>query len=163
YFNDTISFGQNKIGWITFNTTSAAMNDRVAHAIDARFANSHDETSTQDADSFNKSFAAQQGNIGLVINLVVGAAFVAILLIVGTTNGLAIREHTKETGVLKTLGFPGGRILGMVLLESVLLAMIGGAIGIGIAALAIALLSRLPGLAALTLDLKVVGMAAAIA
>jgi len=163
YFNDTISFGKDQIGWIPFNTTSAAMNDRVAHAIDGRFANSHDETATQDADSFNKSFAAQQGNIGLVINLVVGAAFVAILLIVGTTMSLAVRERTKEIGVMKTLGFPGGRIMRMVLGESVLLALLGAAIGVGIAALAIFVLSRLPGLGPLKLDLKVVGIATLLA
>jgi len=165
YFNDTITFGKDQIGWIPFNTTSAALNDRVAHAIDARFANSHDETATQDADSFNKSFAAQQGNIGLVINLVVGAAFAAILLIVGTTMSLAIRERTKEIGVLKTLGFPGGRILRMVLGESVLLALFGAGLGVGLAALVLTLLShsRLPGLGSLSLDLKVVGLAAVVA
>jgi putative ABC transport system permease protein len=163
YFNDTVSFGQNTVGWITFNTTSAALNDRVAHAIDARFANSHDETATQDADTFNKSFAAQQGNIGLVINLVVGAAFAAILLIVGTTMSLAIRERTKEIGVLKTLGFQSGRVLRMVLGESVLLSLIGAALGVGVAAFIILLLNRLPGLSALSLDLKVVGLAALVA
>jgi putative ABC transport system permease protein len=165
YFNDTITFGKDQVGWIPFNTTSAAENERISHAIDARFANSHDETSTQDADSFNKSFAAQQGNIGLVVDLVVGAAFVAILLIVGTTMSLAIRERTKEIGVLKTLGFKGGRILRMVLGESVLLALIGAALGVGLAGLVIMGLrqARLPGLAALSLDIGVVGLAAAVA
>jgi putative ABC transport system permease protein len=164
YFNETITFGRDRVGWIPFNTTSAALNDRIAHAIDARFANSHDETSTQDADTFNKSFAAQQGNIGLVINMVVGAAFAAILLIVGTTMALAVRERTKEIGVLKTLGFSGGRILRMVMGESVLLALLGAGLGVALAGLAILALHRLsPGLAALALDIKVIGLAAATA
>ena len=47
--------------------------------------------------------------------MVVGAAFGAILLIVGTTIALAVRERTKEIGVLKTLGFPSSRVLRMVL------------------------------------------------
>jgi putative ABC transport system permease protein len=129
YFNETITFGRDRIGWIPLLTTSAAVNDQVAHAIDARFANSADETSTQDEATFNKSFAAQLGNIALVVTLVVGAAFAAILLIVGTTIALAVRERTKEVGVMKTLGFSSGRILRMVLGESLLLSFVGAALG----------------------------------
>jgi putative ABC transport system permease protein len=129
YFNDTITFGKDQIGWISFLTTNAQLNDRVAHDIDARFANSYDETSTQDAAAFNRSFIEQAGNIGLVVTMVVGAAFGAILLIVGTTIALAVRERTKEIGVLKTLGFPSGRVLRMVLGESVLLSLLGALLG----------------------------------
>ena len=46
YFNDTITFSHDRVGWVPFLTTSATLNDRVSHAIDARFANSSDETST---------------------------------------------------------------------------------------------------------------------
>jgi putative ABC transport system permease protein len=134
YFNETITFGRDRIGWIPFLTTSADVNDRVANAIDQRFANSQDETSTQDEATFNESFAAQLGNIGLVVTLVVGAAFIAILLIVGTTMALAVRERTREVGVMKTLGFSSGRVLRMVLAESLLLSFLGAIVGIGLAA-----------------------------
>jgi putative ABC transport system permease protein len=145
YFNDTITFGKDRIGWISFLTTSAAVNDRVAHAIDARFANSQDETSTQDAAAFNRSFAAQLGNIALVVTLVVGAAFAAILLIVGTTIALAVRERTKEIGVMKTLGFSSGRVLRMVLGESLLLSFLGAGLGTAAAAGVLYILSHLNG------------------
>jgi|CXWL01.1.fsa_nt_gi putative ABC transport system permease protein len=129
YFNETITFGRDRIGWIPFLTTSANVNENVANAIDQRFANSQDETSTQDEATFNKSFAAQLGNIALVITLVVGSAFAAILLIVGTTMALAVRERTKEVGVMKTLGFSSGRVLRMVLGESMLLSFVGAGLG----------------------------------
>ncbi|MEQ1930691.1 MAG: ABC transporter permease [Parvularculaceae bacterium] len=141
YFNETISFGRDHIGWISFLTKSAALNDQVVNAIDQRFANSADETSTQDEAAFNKAFAAQLGNIGLVVTLVVGAAFAAILLIVGTTMVLAVRERTQEVGVMKTLGFTSGRVLRMVLGESLLLTLIGAGLGTGLAALALSLAS----------------------
>ncbi|OQW61874.1 MAG: ABC transporter permease [Proteobacteria bacterium HN_bin10] len=129
YFNETITFGRDRIGWIPFLTTSATLNDQVSDAIDQRFANSMDETSTQDEATFNKAFAAQLGNIGLVVTLVVGAAFIAILLIVGTTMALAVRERTREVGVMKTLGFSSARVLRMVLGESLLLALLGASLG----------------------------------
>ncbi|HCK85099.1 MAG TPA: ABC transporter permease [Hyphomonadaceae bacterium] len=130
YFNETITFGRDHIGWVPFLTTSAERNDHVAQAIDQRFANSADETSTQDEATFNKSFSAQLGNIALVISLVVGSAFIAILLIVGTTMALAVRERTKEVGVMKTLGFSSGRVLRMILGESLLLALLGAGFGL---------------------------------
>lgn len=134
YFNETITFGRDRVGWVPFLTTSASVNDQVAAAIDQRFLNSADETSTQDEATFNKSFTAQLGNIGLVVSLVVGAAFIAILLIVGTTMALAVRERTKEMGVMKTLGFSSARVLRMVLGESLLLSFLGAALGTGAAA-----------------------------
>lgn len=145
YFNETITFGRDRIGWIPLLTTSADVNDQVADAIDQRFANSADETSTQDEAAFNKAFMAQLGNIGLVVTLVVGSAFVAILLIVGTTMALAVRERTREVGVLKTLGFSSGRVLRMVLGESVLLSFLGAALGMGAAAILLPALSQMGG------------------
>lgn len=145
YFNETITFGRDRIGWVPFLTTSAAVNDKVAKAIDERFMNSADETSTQDEAAFNRSFAAQLGNIALVVTLVVSAAFGAILLIVGTTMALAVRERTKEMGVLKTLGFTSNRVLRMVLGESLLLSFIGAGLGTAAAAGVLSLISKAGG------------------
>jgi putative ABC transport system permease protein len=135
YFDETRSFGKDTIGWLILQTNSPEINDRVAKTIDAMFANSTAETSTDTEKAFGKAFAAQFGNIALIVFLVVGAAFVTILMIVGNTMALSIRERTREIGVLKTLGFSGPRILRMVLGESVLLALLGGLPGVAIAAL----------------------------
>jgi len=135
YFDETRSFGKDTIGWLILQTNSPENNDRVAKTIDAMFANSTAETSTDTEKAFGKAFAAQFGNIALIVFLVVAAAFVTILMIVGNTMALSIRERTREIGVLKTLGFSGPRILRMVLGESVLLALLGGLPGLAIAAL----------------------------
>ncbi|MFY9992802.1 MAG: FtsX-like permease family protein [Rhodoplanes sp.] len=137
YLNETRSFGNDKIGWLVLQTASPDVNDRVAKAIDRSFANSSYETATDTEKAFNKAFVAQLGNIALIVQLVVGAAFVTILLIVGNTMVMAVRERTREIGVLKTLGFSGGRVLRLILGETVLLAFIGGVPGIALAALAI--------------------------
>lgn len=140
YFDETRSFGKDQIGWMTLRTTSAAANDQVIRTIDQTFANSPYETATDTEKAFNKAFAAQLGNIALIVGLVVGAAFVTILMIVGNTMVMTVRERTREIGVLKTLGFSGGRILRLVLGESILLALIGGIPGLAIAYLVIGLM-----------------------
>ncbi|MDB5367438.1 MAG: transporter permease [Rhodospirillales bacterium] len=136
YFDETRSFGKDQIGWMALTTTSAAYNDRLVKQIDEMFANSPYETSTDTEKAFSKAFVAQLGNIALMVGLVVGAAFITILMIVGNTMAMAVRERTREIGVLKTLGFPGPRILKMVLGESLLLAVLGGVTGMLIAAAA---------------------------
>jgi putative ABC transport system permease protein len=157
YFDETRSFGKDTIGWLVLQTANPADNDRITKAIDAMFVNSTAETATDTEKAFNKAFAAQFGNIALIVILVVGAAFVTILMIVGNTMALTIRERTREIGVLKTLGFTGGRILRLVLGESVLLALVGGLPGLALAALATVWLrpsvsNLLPGFA-LTTDI----------
>jgi len=107
----------------------------VVKAIDQMFANSSYETATDTEKAFNKAFIAQFGNIALIVILVVGAAFATILMIVGNTMMMSVRERTREIGVLKALGFSGSRILRLVLGESILLALIGGLPGLGLAAL----------------------------
>jgi putative ABC transport system permease protein len=135
YFNETKSFGKDMIGWLIMTTTSPDLNDRVIRAIDSLFANSPYETATDTEQAFNKAFMAQLGNIALMVGLVVGAAFVTILMIVGNTMVMAVRERAREVAVLKTLGFPVPRLFRMVLSESLLLAFLGGIPGLLVAAL----------------------------
>ncbi|MBI1206717.1 MAG: FtsX-like permease family protein [Azospirillum sp.] len=162
YFNETRSFGKDMIGWLVLTTTSPAVNDKVAKTVDAMFANSTAETATDTEKAFNKAFAAQFGNIALIVKLVVGAAFVTILMIVGNTMAMAVRERVREIAVLKTLGFPPARILRLILGESLLLALLGGLPGIGLAALAVAalrekLLNFIPGMV-MTPDIAVLAV-----
>jgi putative ABC transport system permease protein len=135
YFDETRSFGKDEIGWMVLRTVSPALNDHVVKTIDQMFANSPYETATDTEKAFNKAFVAQFGNIALIVVLVEGAAFVTILMIVGNTLMMSVRERTREIGVLKSLGFSGGRILRLVLSESILLALAGGLAGLGLAVL----------------------------
>jgi putative ABC transport system permease protein len=131
YFNETQSWGGDSIGWLILTTLDAGLNEQVAKAIDTEFANSNNETDTSTEQAFNKAFIDQIGNIGLIIFGVVFMAFFTILIVVGNTMVLAIRERTNEIALLKTLGFASARIFKMVLLESCLLAFLGGLLGIG--------------------------------
>ncbi|MDE1146228.1 MAG: ABC transporter permease [Azospirillaceae bacterium] len=124
--NESRSWGKDTVGWMILQTDSATLNEKVSDTIDALFANSPSETNTGTEKAFGKAFLAQLGNIALIITLVVGAAFATILMIVGNTMVMAVRERTKEIAVLKTLGFPSWRIWRQVLGESVLLALLGG-------------------------------------
>jgi putative ABC transport system permease protein len=152
YLNEGRALGRDNTGVIVFNTVDPARNDQIARAVDAMFANSFFETQTDTARAFNKAFIAQLGNVALIIGSVVSAAFFTILLIVGNSMMLSIRERTTEIAVLKTIGFRSARIFRMVLAESLFLSVCGGLSGIVLAGLALgalssALASTLPDLA----------------
>ncbi len=130
YFRETQSFGGDSVGWLILTTDSADLNETVANKIDSEFINSQAETETSTEKAFNKAFLEQLGNIGLIIYGVVFMAFFTILIVVGNTMALAIRERTKEIAVFKTLGFTSVRIFKMILIESLLLSYLGGILGV---------------------------------
>ena len=59
----------------------------------------------------------------------------SLLLVMGNTMAMTVRERTKEVGTLKAIGFQRGTITALFLGEALMVACIGAAIGIGAAAL----------------------------
>lgn len=146
YLDEARAFANDTIGIIQIVTTDASQNDAVASRVDSQFANSRAETETLSEQAFNAAFIDQQGNIGLIILGVTGAAFVTILLIVGNAMAGAIRERTGEIAVMKTLGFTSGRIGRIVVGETLLLALLGGLLGLALASVLTNQLSSIPAL-----------------
>ncbi|WP_397422459.1 ABC transporter permease [Phenylobacterium sp.] len=144
YLNETNTFGRDQIGNVAVRTASSDLNNQVAKAIDAAFANSPYETSTVDEKTFAQAFLKQAGDLNFIVTMVVSAAFAAILMIVSTTLVSAMRERTKEIGVMKTLGFSSPRVLRMVLGEALLLSTMGAVLGLVVSAFILAGLSKSP-------------------
>ena len=152
YFNEARAFGTDSVGWIISQVEDPDRAADVASAIDLRFANSPTETKSSTEAGWAAGFAAQIGNIGLMVQMVLGCVFFTLLLITGNTMAQAVRERTSELAVLKTIGFSDRRVLLMVLGESLTIAIVGGLIGLALGFLfivgaATALSQFLPGLA----------------
>ena len=121
------------VGWYVVRLEPGASGVDVTRAIDARFANSPWETRTQTESEFNTAFVKQMGNIEFLILSIGGIVFFTLLLVTGNTMAMSVRERTGELAVLKTVGFTDGFVLVLVLVESALLAAVGGTLGIGLA------------------------------
>jgi putative ABC transport system permease protein len=131
-FDETTPYNRGQVGWYITHVTDVNQADRVAKAIDALSANSDHETKTQTEQAANANWIKQMLNIGLIVTSIMGAVFFTLLLLTGNTMMQAVRERTSELAVLKTIGFSNANVLGMVLAESVLLLVLGGAIGLGL-------------------------------
>jgi len=130
YFNESLQFGKDQAGMIAVRVDDPKQSDAISARIDALFENSSAETKTATERQFVKRLLDQVGNIGAILVSVTTAVFFTMLLVTANTMAQSVRERTNEIGVLKTLGFGGRTILSLVLLESVLLTVTGGIIGL---------------------------------
>lgn len=146
YINAARSRGKDSVTAFIVRPRATAKPGELAARIDAMFANSAAPTRTQTEKQFLESFLRQYADVGLIIDLVVGASFVTLLMIVVNIMLFAVRERTVEIGVLKTLGFSQRRILALILGETLLVFVVGGCLGLALATLATAFASPTLGL-----------------
>ncbi len=141
YFDEANQYVNGRVGWYMVELADMNQADRVAQAIDAISANSDHETKTQTEQAFNQAFAKQFADIGLIVTAIMGAVFFTLLLLTGNTMAQAVRERIPELAVLKTIGFSNRSVLWLVLAESMLLVVLGGLIGLALAALLMPIVS----------------------
>jgi putative ABC transport system permease protein len=145
YFDEANQYVNGRVGWYMVELADINQADRVGQAIDAISANSDHETKTQTEQAFNQAFAKQFADIGLIVTAIMGAVFFTLLLLTGNTMAQAVRERIPELAVLKTIGFSNRSVLWLVLVEAMLLVVLGGLIGLGIAALLMPMVSAMSG------------------
>ena len=134
YFEEAKAQAKGMVGWYLVQIDRVERADAVARQIDQQFANSPAETKTSSERAMAQSFLNQIGNIGAILQAIVTAVFFTMLLVTANTIAQTVRERTSEIGVLKTLGFTNGGVLGLVLAEAVLITALGGVIGLAGAA-----------------------------
>lgn len=130
YFDENRRGAQGMVGWYIVKIDDPNRAAEVSAAIDAKFANSQAETKTSPEKAWMQGFANQIGNIGQMLILILTAVLFIMLIVAANTMTQAVRERTMELAVLKTLGFSNGAVLTMVLLESTVLAIAGGGLGL---------------------------------
>lgn len=134
YLDEARAFGRGMVGWYVVRIADPDRAAEIADAVDAKFANSPAETKTTTEKAFVQAFAHQIGDVGAIVTGILGAVFFTMLLVAANTMAQAVRERTGELAVLKTIGFTDRRVLGLVLAESVLLAGLGGGLGLALGA-----------------------------
>jgi putative ABC transport system permease protein len=117
-------------GTIFFKAASADIIPDLCKRIDEKYGNSSEPSKTQTEKAFSQMFVKMMGNVQVFIFFI--AAFVTISLTLVAANGMAMsmRERTTEVAVLKAIGFPNHTVLGIMLGESILIAGIGGLLGV---------------------------------
>jgi putative ABC transport system permease protein len=104
----------------------------VVQAIDRLFKNSLAETLTETEKAFTLSFVSMSEAIILAIQVVSFVVIGIIVVVVANTMSMAARERAWEYAVLKTLGFGGRHIAGLILGESLVITLLGCVLGMAV-------------------------------
>ena len=145
YLEESVDWFKNSAGFYFTRVDAPDDMPRAARGIDELFHGSPVPTKSESEQAFKLDFIATLGSVKAFILSICGAVLFTTLLVCANTMAMSIRERTREVAVLRTLGFTRGRILKLLLSESVAIALIGGAVGVGLGTLVIKMMSR-PGI-----------------
>jgi putative ABC transport system permease protein len=121
---------EGNIGWYVLTVAHASDMPAIAHAVDQMYLNSRAGTKTETEREFQQSFVSMSSAIIRSLEIVSFIIIGIILLVLANTIVMAARERTTEYAVLKTIGFSPGHIIGLIAGESLLIAGIGGVLGL---------------------------------
>jgi putative ABC transport system permease protein len=127
YFNEL--FPENMAGTFIVKAKNAEDIPAISENIDTIFASTTAPTKTETESAFILSFASMWGNVRLLVASIATVVIFTVILVAANTMAMSIRERTGEIAILKTLGFSPGQVLGMLIAESVLIALAGGLLG----------------------------------
>jgi putative ABC transport system permease protein len=135
YFDAARRVGKGRAFAFIASIDDPLQSTQVSAAIDALFANSSDETLTQNEAEYAQSQLRQLGDVGAMVNAIVGAVLFTLLFLTGNTMQQGVRERIPELAALKAMGYPDDLLTGLVLAESMLLCVVAALLGLAIAAL----------------------------
>jgi putative ABC transport system permease protein len=133
YLDENRQILDGTVGWYVVKIVDPDRAVEISRTFDEIFSNSSAETKTTTEKGFVESFASQIGDIGAIMIAISSTVLFMFGLVAASTMAQSVRERTSELAVLKTLGFSGGSILGLVFAESLFITLVGGGLGLAVA------------------------------
>ena len=133
YLEERKPFQKGLIGWFTLRVKDPDQAVQVARTIDDTFANSPYETKAETEKAFAAGWVKQMGNIEFLILSIGSVVFFTLLLVTGNTMAIAVRERIRELAVLKAVGYSDVTVLLLIMFESLIIAALGGGLGLALA------------------------------
>jgi len=121
-----------QVGFYMVGVDRPEVSGAVAEDIDRMFKNSMAETLTETEKAFQLGFIAMTGAIVIAIQIVSFVVIFIIMAVVANTMAMTTRERFGEYAVLKTLGFRGRHLAVLILGESLVITLLGCALGIAL-------------------------------
>ena len=124
---------QNQIGWIVSRVDDPSKTASIATQLDTMFDSKEVPTLSQDEHAFQASFLAGISAVLTALDVISVVILAIMMLILGNTIAMGVRERTGEYGALKALGFSGGHLAFFIVSESILIGAIGSVLGVALA------------------------------
>lgn len=135
YFEETLESGgvTPSVGVFAFRAAPDADIPEVIARVEEAFAGAEQRVDCTTEAEFQRQFQTMFGNVPLFLGWIGGGILVAILVACINTMLMSMREQTVDVGILKSLGFTDGSVFSLFLAQSMLLCLLGGALGVLIA------------------------------
>lgn len=134
YLNDSLPPNrQDQVGWISTRIDNPSRSADISAAIDKLFDEKDTQTTTMSEKAMNLSFMGMLSAVLTAINVISGVMLVLMMLILGNTIAMGVRERTREYGVLRAIGFSPGHIGLFIVGEAMTLGLLAGVAGLAIA------------------------------
>ncbi len=163
YWNEARASGKDMVNHFNVRVADPRAAAAMADAIDARFANSPNETRSESIRELAQESLQSIGDLEFLIRAVVGAVLAAILFATATMMTQSVRERTPEIAVLKTVGFTDGTVFALTLAESALICVAAGGVGLAVASLAFPYASKFVHGLSMPWTIIIVGLLSALA
>jgi len=138
YFERTMESGPAppRVGTIYVKLAPGVEPTAVMQTIDELFAGGPQRVQTTPEAEFQAQFVSMFGNLPFFISAIGSGVLAAILLACVNTMLMTARDQTHDLGILKALGFGGGRTFTLLFAQSLTLCLLGGGLGVALALLA---------------------------
>jgi putative ABC transport system permease protein len=136
YLNDSPQAAQgmhDQVGWVVSRIDDPARAADISRAVDARFEERDIQTLSMSERAMNMSFIGMISAVLKAVDIVSLVILLIMVLILGNTVAMGVRERTHEYGVLRAIGFLPKHLTAFVLGEAIVVSTAGGVLGIMIA------------------------------
>lgn len=125
------SLAANQVGLFMVGIKDPSKASVISQEIDTLFRNSVAETRTETEKAFQLGVVSMSKAILMAIRAVSFVVILIIMAVMANTMTMTARERLAEYATLKALGFSPGFVVKLLFGESMLIALIGGVVGIG--------------------------------
>jgi putative ABC transport system permease protein len=124
---------QDRVGAFMMRVEDPSRSALVSSTVDAMFANSPYPTRTESERAATLGFISMLSAIITAVQVVSTVILLIILLVIGNTLAMSVRERTRDLATLRAMGFKSGRVVMLVLFESLVIGLASAALGVLIA------------------------------
>jgi putative ABC transport system permease protein len=134
YLNESIpETTREQVDWIAAKVPDPSQSAAVSRRIDQLFEPRDIQTLSMSERAMQTSFLGGISALLSALQIVSIVILVIMMLLLGNTIAMGVRERTHEYGVLRALGFLPKHLMAFVIGEGTLLGLLGGAIAVGLA------------------------------
>jgi putative ABC transport system permease protein len=162
YWDEARQFDKHRVHQFIVQVDDPRRSAQISAQIDQLTENSFDETRTQTENAALQSRLKQLADINFIANSIVGAVMFTLLFLTANTMMQSVRERIPELAVLKTLGFTGGKVSVLVLIESLMLCLFAAIVGLILSACAMKIVGSVLGPATLVPIVVIFGLVIAV-